>query len=232
MANSISPSVILGRIWAIYREEAGLLLPAAVLLYAVQFVIGLLLSASAALLLGVLFWILAIVYQGFVVRLVSDLQDGRRDHSFGTLLSSVTPVLGALLAVSVLFAIGVGIGLVLLIIPGLILMTIWSVVAPVTVVEHPGVFAAFGRSRRLVRGNGWQVFGLIVLVWVATIAVSLVAAAIAAPLGHVGRGLVQWAVNILLAPVVALSASVLFFELRGLHGEVTTPGLGDVPGAI
>lgn len=232
MTNSISPGAIIGRIWDIYRDQASLLLPTAVLLYAVQFLIALLLPGVAALLVGVLFWILTVLYQGFVVELVSDVQDGRLDSTFGSLLDSVTPVLGPLLGVSILFAIGVGIGFVLLIVPGLILLTIWSVVAPVTVLERPGVFAAFGRSRRLVRGNGWNVFGVIVLVWVLSLAVTLVAAAIAAPLGHVGRDLVQWAASVLLAPVVALSASVLFFALRASHGEMAAPSSGGSPGAI
>ncbi len=231
MTHSISPTAIIGRVWAIYREEAGLLLPAAVVLYAVQFVIAVFLSPGIAWLVGILFWVLAILYQGFVVELVSDIQDGRRDSTFSSLLSSVTPVLGPLLGVSLLFAIGVAIGFVLLIVPGLILLTIWSVVAPVTVLERPGVFAAFGRSRRLVRGNGWRVFGLIVLVYLLTVVVALVAAAIAAPLGHVGRGLVQWLVSILLTPIVALTASVLYFELRAVHGEPTAPVVGGVAGA-
>ena len=38
--------------------------------------------------------------------------------------------------------------------------------APVIVIERPGVFPAFARSRQLVQGNGWQVFSVIVvLLW-------------------------------------------------------------------
>src|SRR5436190_13854730 len=99
-----------------------------------------------------------------VVKLVQDLQSGRRDHSVGDLLRSVEPVLLRLMAVSILTALGVAIGFALLIIPGLILLVLWSVVAPVSVLERPGVFAAFGRSRQLVSGNGWAVFGVIVVV--------------------------------------------------------------------
>jgi hypothetical protein len=116
--------------------------------------------------------------------------------------------------VSLLFGIGVGIGFVLLIVPGLILTVIWSVVAPVTVLERPGVFAAFGRSQELVRGNGWNVFGVIVIVFLLVAVVSIAAGLIAAGLGSVGRALVQWAVNSALAPITALSASVLYFALR------------------
>jgi hypothetical protein len=138
-------------------------------------------------------------------------------------MASVTPVFWPLVAVSLLFGLAVGIGFVLLIIPGLFLMTIWCVVAPVTVLERPGVWEAFGRSRDLVRGNGWNVFGVIVLVFLAVVVVSVAAGIAAAGLGSVGRALVQWAVNAALAPVTALSASVLYFELRRQAAPVVSP---------
>jgi hypothetical protein len=119
-----------------------------------------------------------------------------------------------LLAVSILAGIGVAIGFVLLIIPGLVLMVIWAVVAPVTVLERPGVFGAFGRSRELVRGNGWNVFGVLVLVFLAVIVISLIAGFASDALGSVGRSLVQWVVNAAMAPLTALSASVLYFALQ------------------
>jgi hypothetical protein len=215
----LTPGSVVERIWEIYRWQAGALLPLAVAIFAVQFVLELALPGALGLLLALLFWVLSTLYQGMVVELVRDVQDGRRDSSVGELVRSVQPVLVPLMAVSVLFAIGVGIGFVLLIVPGLILVTIWSVVAPVTVLERPGVLAAFGRSRELVRDHGWEVFGVILLVFVAVIVVSIVAALVADPLGNVGRALVQWAVNVLLAPVTALSASVLYFRLREAHGE-------------
>src|SRR6185312_4906291 len=117
-----------------------------------------------------------------------------------------------LAAVSILFGVALAIGFILLIIPGLILMVIWSVVAPVTVLERPGPFAAFGRSRELVRGNGWQVFGVIVIVFLAVAAISLGVGVVTASFGFLSRALVQWAINAALALVTALSASVLYFE--------------------
>lgn len=214
MRRSISVGVITERIWAIYREQAGVLLPVAVLVFALEFLVALLLPTALGLILALLFWVLAILYQGFVVELVAGVEAGRPNSDLGALFRAVTPVLGALLVISIIFAIGVGIGLVLLIIPGLFLLTIWSVVVPVAVLERRGVVASFGRSRALVRGQGWNVFGVIVVVYVAVLVVSLLVGLLAAPLGHVGRDLVQWAVNVALAPVVALSASVLYFALR------------------
>lgn len=222
--NEISPGLVVRRVWEIYRDQVGVLLGAAVVLFAVQFVLALLLGGALGLVVIVLFWVLSTLYQGMVVELVRDLRDGRRDHSVGDLLRSVEPVLFPLMIVSLLFGFGVAIGFVLVIIPGLILLTIWAVVAPVTVLERPGVLAAFGRSRELVRGRGWGVFGVIVLIYLAVVVVSALAGLVASPLGAGGRALVEWAVTVLIAPVPALGASVLYFALRGDLSESTMPG--------
>jgi hypothetical protein len=58
------------------------------------------------------------------------------------------------------------------------------------------------------------VFGVIVVVFLTVVVVSIAAGLIASGLGSVGRSLVQWAVNALLAPIPALGASVLYFALR------------------
>ena len=215
----IRPGSVVSRIWSIYLDQSWVLIGTALVLYALQFVVYLVLPSAAGFLLALLFWALSILYQGMVVKLVQDVQDGRRDHSIGDLIRSVEPVFWPLVAVSILFGLGVGIGFILFIIPGLILITIWSVVAPVTVLERPGVFAAFGRSRELVRGNGWNVFGVIVLVFLAVVVISVAVGLLSSSLGSLGRALVQWAVNAALAPVTALSAAVLYFELRGHRGE-------------
>jgi hypothetical protein len=212
---TISPGSIIARIWEIYRDQFSVLVSTAVALYAVQFVLTLLLSTAAAFVLVIVFWALSILYQGMVVELVKDIQDGRRDHSVRDLIRSVEPVFWPLAGVSIVFGIATAIGFLLLIIPGLILTVIWSVVAPVTVLERPGVFAAFGRSRELVRGNGWNVFAVIVLVFLSVLVVSIAAALLAGSLGTVGRAFVQWALDSALAPITALSASVLYFALLG-----------------
>src|SRR6185437_6266956 len=198
----ISPGAVVSRIWEIYRDQFAVLIGTALILFGLEFVLVLLIP-GATIALTILFIALGVLYQGIVVELVQDIQDGRRDHSIGELIRSVEPVFWPLVAVSILFGLGVGVGFILLIIPGLILLVIWSVVAPVTVVEHPGVFEAFGRSRALVRGNGWNVFGVIVLVFLAVVVVSVAAGIATESLGSVGRSLVQWAVNAALAPVTA-----------------------------
>ncbi|HEY2440660.1 MAG TPA: hypothetical protein VGI07_10535 [Solirubrobacteraceae bacterium] len=209
----ISPGSVISRIWEIYRDQTAVLVGTAAVLFALQLAV-LLVLPGASIAITILFWALNVLYQGMVVELVQDLETGRRDHSVADLLRSVEPVLLPLMGVSVLYAIGVAIGFVLLIIPGLILLVMWSVVAPVTVVERPGVLAAFARSRELVRGNGWAVFGVIVLLGLAVVVVSVAAGLAAASLGSVGGAVIEWAVTAAVAPLAALSASVLYFTLR------------------
>jgi hypothetical protein len=83
------------------------------------------------------------LYQGMVVNLVRDVQDARRDFSAGELLSSATPFILPLIGAGILAGLGIGIGLFLLLVPGLFLLTIWAVIAPVIVVEKSTVLAAF-----------------------------------------------------------------------------------------
>ncbi len=131
----------------------------------------------------------------------------------------------------ILAGIGITIGFILIIVPGLILITIWSVAAPVVVLERPGALKALGRSRELVKGNGWQVFGVIV---VLVIGVNIVAGIIEAigDSGGTGVGIVvRVIVQILIAPLTALAASVLYFELRGPTGA-PTPGERVVEGTL
>jgi hypothetical protein len=156
----------------------------------------------------------ATIFTGMVVELVADVQDGRRDAGARQLLARAMPVLGRLLLVAVVGAIGVFLGLVFFIVPGLILFTIWSVAAPVVVLERPPGLRALERSRELVRGNGLQVFGVLlildILVLLAAGALELAAESGSTALGIVVRVIV----GVLTAPLSALAASVLYFRLR------------------
>jgi MFS family permease len=212
---SIDPGSVISSAFTIYKDHAGILIGAALIVFAVEAVLTLVLGWVGA----ILSIVASTFFQGMVVELVRDVQDGRRDSSFGQLFSSVAPVVLPLLAVSILAGIGLAIGFVLLIIPGLFLMTIWSVVAPVVVVERPGVFAAFGRSRELVKGYGWQVFGVIVVVILIALVVGLLVAIITSGMSDAGRAAVQWALNVLTAPLSALLVSVLYFGLLRVRGE-------------
>ncbi len=234
MSRSIDVGSVISRTFSIYADQASVLLPAAAAVFIVIGVITALLVVIAPVLAILAFVVILVgttLYTGMVVELVADVQDGRRDATVGQLLNAATPVIGQLILVGIVTGIGIAIGFVLIIVPGLILITIWSVVAPIVVLERPGGLAPLGRSRELVRGNGWQVFGVIA---VLVIGVGIVSAIIEAAAGSGGTGVgivVRVIVEILTAPLSALAAAVLYFELRGPTAEAT-PGERAVEGTL
>jgi hypothetical protein len=210
---------VIRRVFDIYVEQYPVLLPASAVVFVITGIVSAILVAAApglALIALLLSLVAGTLFTGMVVELVSDVQDGRRDHSAGELLRAATPVLGQLILVGIVAGIGILIGFVLIVVPGLILITIWSVAAPVVVLERPGVFAALGRSRELVRGNGWQVFGVIFVLFFLVIIVSS-GIEIAADSAGTGAGIVARVIlGILTAPISALAAAVLYFDLRAV----------------
>lgn len=226
MQRRLDPGAVIRRVFEIYVDQAPVLMPAAAVLFVFTGIIAeLLVVASPGLLLVALLieLVAGTLFTGMVVELVADVQDGRRDASPRQLLRAVAPVLGPLIAVGIVAAIGVVIGLFLIIVPGLILLTLWSVAAPVVVLESPGVFPALRRSRELVRGNAWQVFGVIVVLYIMVNVVSFIIEGIAATAGSGVGIVVRVIVGVLTAPLVALAASVMYFELRG-HASSQAPG--------
>jgi hypothetical protein len=220
----IEPGRIIGEVFRIYRDQAGVLLPVALVLFGIDAIIGYALGEGAlTIIASVASVVISTFYQGMVVQLVRDVLDGRRDSSVGDLLGSVSPVVLTLILISLLAGIATVVGFIALVIPGLYLMTIWAVVAPVVVVERPGGLDAFGRSRALVRVHGWQVFGVIVLIIVIVLAVAIATGILITSVGDAGGAVAGWILSVLAAPISALAAAVLYFALRVAHGEPARP---------
>jgi hypothetical protein len=225
MNRSIDIGSVISRTFKIYADQASVLLPASAVVFIGVGIISALLVVIAPVLAILAFIVILVgttLFTGMVVELVADVQDGRRDATVGQLIQAARPVVGKLILVGIVAGIGIAIGFILIIIPGLILITIWSVFAPVIVLERPDGLGALGRSRELVRGNGWQVFGVIVVLVIGVGIVSAVIEAIGDSGGTAVGIVVRVIVQIFTAPISALAASVLYFELRG-------PAVTDAP---
>jgi hypothetical protein len=212
----------LSEVFSIYGANAGVLLPVAFWLFLVVAILnGIAGSSLILILLAAVVGIAAgTLYQGMVVNLVGDVQDGRRDFSAGELLSQATPFIWPLIGAGIVAGLAIGLGLIVFVIPGLILLTIWAVIAPVIVIEKSPAMASFGRSRELVRGNGWQVFGAIVVAFLIVIVGSLIFGAIAAAIadGPLLRIVFSALASTITAPISALVAAVIYFHLRTIEG--------------
>jgi len=149
--------------------------------------------------------------------------------AFADVWPRVSPRLGALVITGLIAALATGIGFLLLLVPGLILLTWWAVASPVVMLEGRSGMDALARSRELVRGNGWTVFGLVIVVTIlAGVASSIVERIIGAVVDSdtiVGAFLGQFVSGTLFAPISALLAVVMYQALTGsgADGEEHAP---------
>jgi hypothetical protein len=124
----------------------------------------------------------------------------------------VLPVVAAAVIVADL---GIALGFLALIVPGVLLVLRWSVVAQVAAVEHEGWIPSLGRSSELTRGHYLHILGLVVITVVVSGGVNF--GAVALPLGSTS-GAASVAVGIatrtITASYSALTLAILFFDLR------------------
>lgn len=218
MTRRLDTAAIFERLFQVYGAQFTLIVPAALIVFApVALLVAIIEpnSAGAQAVTQLISLIATVWLQGMVIEAVSDIQDGRRDFTIPGLFASVMPMLGSLILVGVLAGLGILVGLVLFIVPGLVLLTWWAVVAPVVVLERRPALEAFGRSRELVRGNGWRVFGVIVVVFlIQAVLSSLLVLLFGGGDSRVGAGLGTLVSNAISAPISAIAASLVYLELR------------------
>jgi hypothetical protein len=220
--------------WAVYRVHWTFLVPAAVVVLLPQAVAdGVtegfhvehldtaadLATIGAALLLVVVNLFGQAVYAGLTAAAVIDWRAGLPLPPLRDLLRSMP--LGRLIVLDVVITVLTAIGFVLLVIPGLIVLTYIAISPAVLKVEHLGVQEALTRSIRLVRGHGRQVF----LIAVGAIVVTeLAVQAVAIPFDHVGvLTLVNLVAEGLFQPIEGLAVALVAIHLLELRGEAPAP---------
>lgn len=202
----------------IYKESFATVWLAALVLMVPASIIEAILDDGAWQVIGALVGLAAGAWLiGSIVRIVEDVEaDGRIDWGLGSVLGSVWPRLIALILLQIVVGILVGIGLVLLIVPGVILALMWIVSVPSMVVEGKGVFESMTRSSDLTRGNRMRILAIgiaVLLIYIAVFVVAALFAAISPVLGVAAMVIAA----VLLYPYVAIITSVLYFRLRELE---------------
>jgi len=183
-------------------------------------------GAGAAVLLAFISVLVSLVgtfwLQGALVYAVSDVRDGRIDATVGQVFERVRPELGTLILAGVLAALGIALGFILLIVPGLILLTWWCLIVPVIVLEGKRVGEAFTRSRELVRGHGWTVFGVVVITAILS---GIAAGIIESIFSFLGDFLRYWIggtiASAIVTPFFAVALTLMFFQLVELERDAS-----------
>jgi hypothetical protein len=225
---------VLGEAWNLYTKFLGRFFMTALIVFAVLDLLSALAAAAAgdSVAAGI-FWSLVAVVIGVVgyfwvqaalVETVRDVRDGTADRTIGETFKAVQPRLPAVIAAGILAAIGIGIGFLLLIVPGLYLLTIWSMLVPVIVIEERRAGEAFTRSHDVVRGHGWQVFGLVLVTFLLVGIASGVIRLIFAPLPEfLDVWLGSLVAHSLTVPFAAAALTTAYFRLTALEPAEPAP---------
>jgi hypothetical protein len=229
-------SGVLGEAWALYRRYAAHFILISFVIFLVISVITALLSwalGTVGALIGLVFSVFgSFLLQAALVKAVQDVRDGRVDLDLGQTVSAALPFIGSVAVASILASIGIGIGFVLIIVPGLILLTFWSLIVPEIVIGGAGALESFGRSWRTVRGYAWNVFGTYILVFLILIAGEIVLSLILSALPYGWRSFISSLVtDTLVAPFIAAVVTLIYYRLTTAHGEQPEPGAATMPGA-
>ena len=227
---------VIGEAWALYKAHWRHLLTFSFTVYLAVAVIGALLAAAltwlGALLAALLSLVAVFWLQAALVKAVDDVRDGRADLSLGETFAAAQEHLTAVIVAGILAAIGIIVGLILLIVPGLVLMTWWAVIIPTIVLENRSAGESFTRSRELVRGYGWSVFGVIVLVILLLIGFQIVLGLVLTPLADWLQSFVSQIVSgTLTAPFIAVVLTLLYLRLRAAKEPAATPAPTPTPPA-
>src|SRR5919109_175428 len=219
---------VIGEAWALYKAHWRHLLTFSFTVYLAVAVIGALLAAAltwlGALLAALLSLVAVFWLQAALVKAVDDVRDGRADLSLGETFAAAQEHLTAVIVAGILAAIGIILGLILLIVPGLVLMTWWAVIIPTIVLENRSAGESFTRSRELVRGYGWSVFGVIVLTILLIIGFSIVLSIVLTPFDAWLESFLSNVISgTLTAPFIALTWTILYYRLRGVKEPAEQP---------
>jgi hypothetical protein len=174
-------------------------------------------------------------FAGAAEQLVHRWEEGERHIRVRDTLSRVPPVVVPLFIVAIAQAVVVALGLVLLLVPGFVALTYFSVVGPAVVAENPGIRGAFRRSARLVRGNGRRVFvvmfSLELLAALIAVAISLIFSSI----GETSDNPLALAIGeSLTLPLEVLVVAVMYWRLRDIEARRLEQGeatVADAPAA-
>lgn len=222
-------SGVISEAWDVYKRHWQHLLTFSFVVYAAVAVIAMLLGAIfdlwLAALLGAVVSLVAFFWlQAALVKAVDDVRDGRADLSLADTFGQARAQLTSVAVAAILAGLGIVFGLILLIVPGLVLLTWWAVIVPVVVLENKSAGESFGRSRELVRGYGWSVFGMIVLVILLLIGFNIVLSIVLAPLQDWLQSFIsQFISGALTAPFTATVLTLLYFRLRAAKETPAAP---------
>jgi hypothetical protein len=142
--------------------------------------------AVGAVIAGLASYIAVQISQAATVMAVSHLHLDR-PTTIGASYSAAKGSMGRVIGISLAVGIAVGVGFLLLIIPGIYLALAWSLAIPITVLEGGGLSASTTRSKVLTKGSFGRIFVVYILIVVLALIVTMIVQfGLLLPLGFLG----------------------------------------------
>jgi hypothetical protein len=213
---------VLGEAWTLYRRYAAHFLLLSFVIYLVVAVVVAILTGLAGTVGYVLGSILNLfgvfLLQAALVKAVQDIRDGHVDLGLKGTVSAALPYVPPVALASVLASIGIVVGLAVFIVPGLILLTFWSLIVPWIVVGGVGPLVSFSRSWRTVSGYAWNVLVTFVLAFLIMFVFEVALSLILLPVPIAVRSFISDVVaGTLVAPFIAAVVTLMYYRLTTMQ---------------
>lgn len=176
---------------------------------------------AVAFVLAIISWIISTIVTGVCVKCAADLIE-KGEASLTEAFNFTVYKLISLLAAAIITGILVGLGLLALMIPGIILLIMFSLVVPTIIVEDIGALDSLSRSRKIVGYRWLKTFALLLIIYLAVIFVSFIGNLVGQPLGPFST-LVSNIAAAFVQPIIPISLTIYYYAMVAKEAERVPP---------
>jgi len=180
---------------------------------------------AMTLLSALVSWILSAIASGVCTKTASNKIE-RGIVNLGDAFSFTVSKLISLLITAVITGILIMLGLVALIIPGIILIIMFSLTTPSIIIENLGALDGISRSRRLVSHRWLKTFALLLLIGLSVLVLAVIVYLMITPIAtyqpFVGN-VVQTAILAFIEPIIPISITIYYYSMLAKEEQERTP---------
>lgn len=170
--------------------------------------------------------LLSILLQAtLIVATLNDL--GGKPLSLAECVSRALKKLLPLIGLGIIMAFGIGLGMILLIVPGIILYLMWAVATPVMMAEDRGIIDSLKRSAELTSGSKRMIFVLLLIFFVLAMVFGLLVAFVGS-LSTLFLAIVTVVSNTITGALQGAGVASIYVDLRTAKEGTDTSALAEI----
>jgi hypothetical protein len=169
------------------------------------------------------------IMQGAFIKAAQRAHDDQAIPGIGVIVAEALPFMWTLIGATIVSTIVVFLGILAFIIPGIMFGVWFTFIGIAVVLEGRGVTESLGRSREIVHGNWWRIFGMLLLIGIIVGLMSLVLGLLVKafmPDNDYLAALVASIPEGILAPIGIHTLAAAYYQLRdtpSVDTDVVTP---------